>query len=108
MPQVQILYWRQIPAQVRVFGGRRPLTEPLPERFQQEIDRVAMREGLASTDHYLDQWAWSEKQECEGDPEQLLRETIQSLIVSFDGLDDEAQDDSASGTEDSGKMGQAS
>jgi hypothetical protein len=84
LPQVQILYWRQIPAQVRVFGGRRPLTEPLPERFQQEIDRVAMREGLAGTDQYLAHWEWSEKQEHEGDPAQLLRETIDSLIASHD------------------------
>lgn len=84
MPQIQILYWRQIPAQVRVFDGRRPLTEQLPDRFQQHIDRIAMREGLAGTDEYLAQWNWSSKQECEGDAQQLLRQTVDQLIADHD------------------------
>lgn len=92
MPQVQILYWRQIPAQVRVFTDRRPLSDALPERFQQQIDRVAMREGLAGTDEYLAQWEWSQKQECEGEPEQILRDTIAALITAHD---DEMKDDAA-------------
>ncbi len=66
MTTYQVLYWRDIPAQVRVFGGRRPLSRQMPDWFQQEIDRVAMRDGLTGTDAYLDEWQWSEKREWTG------------------------------------------
>ncbi len=67
MTMYQVLYWRDIPAQVRVFGGRRPLSRQMPDWFQQEIDRVAMRDGLTGTDAYLDEWQWSEKRAWAGE-----------------------------------------
>lgn len=79
MIQYQILYWRDIPVQIKLFTGRRPSSHTLPGRFQLAIDRIAMQEGLVGTDAYLDQWHWSEKQERAGTPEDvlqtLLRET---------------------------------
>ena len=55
MARYQILYWKDIPAQVRVFpDAGRPLSRQLPERFQQEIDARAMTEGLTGT-------AWAEQ-----------------------------------------------
>ena len=38
MPEVTIVYWRDIPAQVIVGKGRRGSKRPLPERFEQAID----------------------------------------------------------------------
>ena len=67
MTTYQVLYWRDIPAQVRVFGGRRPLSRQMPDWFQQEIDRVAMGDGLTGTDAYLDEWRWSEKRAWAGE-----------------------------------------
>ena len=46
MIKYQVLCWREIPAQVRVYGGKRPVYRQMPEWFQQEIDRTAMIEGL--------------------------------------------------------------
>ncbi|MCY3555101.1 MAG: virulence factor [Gemmatimonadetes bacterium] len=75
MAVYQVLYWRDIPAQVRVYGdrtgGRRPLSRQMPDWFQQEIDRVAMRDGLTGTDAYLDEWQWSGKQEWPGEEEEV-------------------------------------
>lgn len=45
MPDVTIVYWRDIPAQVIVGKGRRAAKVPLPERFEQAIDRAAMKVG---------------------------------------------------------------
>jgi hypothetical protein len=84
MPDYQILYWRHIPAQVRVFDGRRPLARQLPPRFQVTIDRVAMDQGLAGTDDYLTQWQWTEKQQRDGDPAQMLDTIVQELIDEYD------------------------
>ena len=54
MAEVTIVYWRDIPAQVIVGRGRRGAKMPLPERFEQAIDRAAMKSGAAGTDDYLD------------------------------------------------------
>ena len=87
MTKYQVLYWRDIPAQVRVYRGRRPLSRQMPDWFQQEIDRVAMRDGLTGTDAYLDEWHWSEKQEWTGEEKEA--ETVAEAILKRleDGFD---------------------
>ena len=45
MPDVTIVYWRDIPAQVIVGKGRSGSKVQLPERFEQAIDRCAMKIG---------------------------------------------------------------
>lgn len=56
MPDVTVVFWRDIPAQVIVGRGRRAAKVPLPERFEQAIDRAAMKTGAAGTDAYLAEW----------------------------------------------------
>src|SRR3990170_1386325 len=56
MPRVQVVYWRQIPAQVKARQGNERASRPLSERFQQAIDEAAMRAGLSGTDAYLAAW----------------------------------------------------
>jgi hypothetical protein len=53
MPEVTIIYWRDMPAQVMVGRGRKASKVQLPERFEQAIDRAAMKSGAAGTDEYL-------------------------------------------------------
>ena len=55
MAKVRVLSWRGIPAQVKARddAGKRVGLE-LPPWFSQEIDRVAMREGITGSDAYLD------------------------------------------------------
>ena len=83
----QVLYWKDIPAQVKVFAqGRRPVSRPLPSYFQEEIDRVAMEEGLAGTDDYLNQWQWSAKQERPGSTEEVLDALVSELEQQWSGI----------------------
>lgn len=80
MAEYQILYWKEIPAQIKVFEtGKRPISRALPDRFQQEIDRVAMREGLHGSDAYLDQWHWSDKMERPGSAEEVAAALLAEL-----------------------------
>ncbi len=80
MTQYQILYWKGIPAQVKVHeAGKRPVSRQLPERFQIEIDRIAMREGLAGTDAYLEQWHWTPRQEREGNADEIADALVREL-----------------------------
>lgn len=56
MAEVTVVYWRDIPAQVIVGKGRRGVKKQLSERFEQAIDRAAMKSGAAGTDDYLADW----------------------------------------------------
>lgn len=56
MAEVTIVYWRDIPAQVIVGRGRGAVKAKLSERFEQAIDRAAMKAGMIGTDNYLSQW----------------------------------------------------
>jgi hypothetical protein len=84
----RILSWRGIPAQVKVFpeGEGKPLSVVLPDKFQQEIDRVAMSEGLIGADAYLEQWQWSEDLERPGSPEEVLDSVLAELEARWDEI----------------------
>jgi hypothetical protein len=56
MPELTVIFWRGIPAQVTAGKGRAAARTQLSERFQEAIDAAAMRAGLIGTDEYLEQW----------------------------------------------------
>jgi len=56
MPELTIIFWRGIPAQVTAGKGRGAARAQLSDRFQEAIDAAAMRAGLIGTDEYLEQW----------------------------------------------------
>jgi hypothetical protein len=56
MPEITVVYWRDIPAQVIAKAGRKAAKRELSQRFQEAIDRAAMRGKAADTDAYLADW----------------------------------------------------
>lgn len=50
------VYWRDIPAQVIAKKGRESAKAMLSARFQEAIDRAAMRAGRGGSDAYLAEW----------------------------------------------------
>lgn len=84
MPDVTIVYWRDIPAQVIVGKGRRGSKVQLPERFEQAIDRCAMKVGARDTDAYLAEWRKAPPYEVDGEPDQIARDTADTLEAEFD------------------------
>ena len=56
MPDLTIISWRAIPAQVTAGKGRTAARAQLSERFQEAIDAAAMRAGMIGTDSYLEEW----------------------------------------------------
>ena len=83
MPAVTIVYWRDIPAQVIVGKGRRAAKRPLPERFEQAIDRAAMKAGLAGTDDYLAEWRRADPVEIDGEPEAIAAAEAARLDADY-------------------------
>ena len=84
MPDVTIVYWRDIPAQVIVGKGRRGAKRQLAERFEQAIDRVAMRVGAQDTDAYLAEWRKAPPYTMEGDPAEIVEAEATRLEEEFD------------------------
>jgi hypothetical protein len=65
--QLIIISWRDIPAQVIVKRGRETAKVPLSARFQEAVDRAAMRAGKGSSDAYLADWKRSPPRPCGDD-----------------------------------------
>ena len=84
MPDVTIVYWRDIPAQVIVGKGRRGAKKQLAERFEQAIDRAAMRIGASDTDAYLAEWRKADPYPVEGDPAEIAESEAARLEAEFD------------------------
>jgi len=79
----QIVYWRDIPAQVRLRSGKERLSRPLSARFQEAIDMAAMRAETTSTDDYLEEWRTGEALTREGDPEQVAEAVVAEIEASY-------------------------
>lgn len=84
MPEVTIVYWRDIPAQVIVGKGRRGAKVQLTERFEQAIDRCAMKVGAKDADAYLADWRKAPPFEVEGDPETVAKAEAAKLEALYD------------------------
>ncbi|HRQ36593.1 MAG TPA: virulence factor [Chloroflexota bacterium] len=87
MTTYQILYWHDIPVQVRAGGRRERVSRELPPRFQVAIDSAAMAAGLTGTDAYLDAFAWSELQERDGSPEEVVTAVVAELDRQYETID---------------------
>jgi hypothetical protein len=84
MVDVTVVYWRDIPAQVIVGKGRRGSKRPLPERFEQAIDRAAMKVGAEDTDAYLAEWRKAAPYQIEGDADVVAEAEAARLDAEYD------------------------
>lgn len=84
MADVTVVFWRDIPAQVIVGKGRRGSKVQLTERFEQAIDRCAMKVGARDTDSYLAEWRKAPAYEVDGDPDQIARSEADRLEAEYD------------------------
>ena len=64
MAKLIVISWRDIPAQVLVKAGRETAKVQLSLRFQEAVDRAAMRAGKSGSDAYLADWKRSEPRRC--------------------------------------------
>ena len=83
MPDVTVVFWRDIPAQVIVGSGRRASKVQLPERFEQAIDRAAMKVGARGSDDYLAEWRKAPPYAAEGEPETVARAEAAGLEAAY-------------------------
>ncbi len=84
MADVIVVYWRDIPAQVIVGKGRKAAKVQLPERFEQAIDRAAMKIGAEDTDSYLAEWRKAPAYEVEGEQADVAQSEANRIDAEYD------------------------
>jgi hypothetical protein len=80
MVTYKILYWQEIPVQIKAEGDDDDVSLELSPRFMERVDFLAAQRGLQDADDYLAQWKWSEEEEREGDSAQAVAEAIKSEL----------------------------
>lgn len=84
MPDVVVVFWRDIPAQVIVGKGRAASKVKLTERFEQAIDRCAMKVGARDADAYLAEWRKAAPYTVEGDQAEVAASEAARIEAEFD------------------------
>jgi hypothetical protein len=82
VPKLITIYWRDIPAQVIGQAGRKRHKQALAPRFQEAIDRAAMRAGRGSSEAYLEDWRRASER-AEGDIETAVAQRVLELEAGF-------------------------
>ena len=84
MGKLIVVYWRDIPSQVMARKGRQTVAKvQLSQRFQEAIDRAAMRAGKGGSNAYIEEWR-RESLEREGDLREAAEAEAARLDASFD------------------------
>ena len=80
MASYRVMSWRGIPSQVKVTADDGSVvSRQMPASFQQEIDRVAMAEGLSGSDEYLEAWVWSDEMTRDGTAQEVAATVAQEV-----------------------------
>jgi hypothetical protein len=83
MATFQVLYWQEIPSQIKAWDDFDETRIELGPEFVARIDAAAQAKGLTSADDYLAQWKWSDEEEREGDAEAVAQNIKAELETKF-------------------------
>ena len=79
MATYKILYWQEVPSQVKAEDNEDEVSLPLSSRFMERVDRMAMQRGLHGSDDFLAQWHWGEEQERDGSAQEVAAAVVAEL-----------------------------
>lgn len=86
MTTYSILYWQEIPSLVEAKDGQATSKAQLSDRFQDLIDKAAMRRDLFGTDAYIEGFKKGPSIEAEGSPEEAVRVVKEGLEKNFEEI----------------------
>jgi hypothetical protein len=85
MASYRVLYWQEVPSQIKAEDDETDVTLQMPDRFQERIDKLAAERGLAGADDYLAQWRWSEDEDRDGSA-QAVAEAVRDELEAQAGF----------------------
>jgi 5-methyltetrahydrofolate--homocysteine methyltransferase len=77
--RVQVLYWQDIPSQVRAWDDLGEVKLSLPARFAERIDLEALRQGRTGSDAYMELLRWGDEMERAGPPDLAAAAVLSEL-----------------------------
>ncbi|HCX87558.1 MAG TPA: hypothetical protein DG761_06000 [Gammaproteobacteria bacterium] len=83
MAKLITVFWRDIPSQVMARKRRETRKVLLSPRFQEAIDRAAMRAGKGASDAYMSEWRRETVSCDDADLEQTVQEHAQALESGY-------------------------
>jgi hypothetical protein len=66
MATYKVMYWQEIPSQIRAEDDDGDVSLQLSPKFADLIDRLAMKRGLTGSDDFLAEWHWGEELDRDG------------------------------------------
>ncbi len=79
----QILFWQDIPSEVKAWDGFDEIKVSLPSRFAERIDASAQRQGQIQADAYMKHLRWSDEDERSGTPHEVAEAVKRELEAKF-------------------------
>jgi methanogenic corrinoid protein MtbC1 len=79
----QILYWQDIPSEVKAWDDFDEIKVSLSPRFAERIDASAQKQGFIQADSYMAHLRWSEPAERSGSPREVaeaVRKELESAV----------------------------
>ena len=83
MALVRLMYWKEIPVTVQASDEGGTISHPLDARFQEAADAIAMFDGSAGTDDYLDSWEFKDYGEVYAPPKEAAAAIAQRFNDGF-------------------------
>jgi hypothetical protein len=87
MAKYKILFWHDIPSQIRVEDENGRVNKQLPTRFQEAIDSAAMKAKAIDDDSYLEGFRWSEEKLRAGTAEVVAEQLLGEFDHNYPEID---------------------
>jgi len=79
----QVLYWQDIPSEVKAWDDFDEIKVSLPTRFAERIDASAQKQGHIQADAYMAHLRWSDEQERDGTAREVAEAVQKELEAKF-------------------------
>jgi len=79
----QILYWQDIPSEIKAWDDFNEIKVSLSPRFAERIDALAQKQGCIQADAYMAHLRWSDEAERPGAPDEVANAVKKELEEKF-------------------------
>ena len=79
----QVLYWQDLPSEVKAWDDFDEVKVSLPPRFAEKIDALAQEKGCVQAESYMAHLRWSDEAERAGTPAEVAEAVKKELEAKF-------------------------
>lgn len=83
MATYQIMYWQDIPRQIKAKDETGTANRFLPDRFQKAINSAAIAASKSDPDAYMSGWKWGPREERPGSASAVAEALVAELDAAY-------------------------